>query len=281
MMGDWPREKYDLFNTAELAELYSKHQPPLHERVVEIVLSATEGRDLLLDIGCGSGSSTRPFCTHFARVVGVDYSPAQIDLARSLSQQISNLEYHQASVYELPVPNHSVDCIIGVMIAHFIDFQKFFEEAKRVLKPGGVLLFHGKSSPRVVEIERETEYKSENETKTTVSDLNRRIVDIKTKLFSGLFHDRTFFNPLKYTNIPSLYPEQEASRQEWTASSWFSVPQLADYMLSWSAAGKYCAKHGMKSTELRGKLVEMLRCGDEGIGRMRCESDRFTWCCFK
>ena len=47
-------EKYDLFNTAELAELYSKYQPPLDERVIEIVLSSTKGRDCLVDIGEGN-----------------------------------------------------------------------------------------------------------------------------------------------------------------------------------------------------------------------------------
>ena len=47
-------EKYDLFNTAELAELYSKYQPPLDKRVIEIVLSSTKGRDCLVDIGEGN-----------------------------------------------------------------------------------------------------------------------------------------------------------------------------------------------------------------------------------
>ena len=44
-------EKYDLFNTDELAELYSKYQPPLDEKVIEIVLSSTVGRGCLVDIG--------------------------------------------------------------------------------------------------------------------------------------------------------------------------------------------------------------------------------------
>ena len=51
VMDEKVREKYDLFNTAELAELYSKHQPPLDDTVVDMVLSSTHGRDLLVDIG--------------------------------------------------------------------------------------------------------------------------------------------------------------------------------------------------------------------------------------
>ena len=189
---------------------------------------------------------------------------------------VKSVSFRQGSIYELPVPNRSVDCILGVMIAQFIDLPQLFEEAKRVLKPGGALVFHGKCDFKVVEIERETEYKSESETATTVSELNQRIFHIRTELFSGLFHDRTTFNPHKYTNIPPLYPNQEAARKEWKTSYWSTIPQLADYILTWSAAGKYCVKHSVSSGELRGKLVEML--GAVGVVRVRCEADKFTWC---
>ena len=178
-------------------------------------------------------------------------------------------------MYELPLADSSIDCIIGVMIAQFIDLPKLFEEAKRVLKPGGVLLFHGKGSPKVVQIERETETKSETE--TTISDLNERIAYIKTGLFAGLFHDRTYFNPHKYSNIPPLHADQEIARVEWTSPRWTTLPDLADYMLTWSAAGKYCAKHGISSSELRRKMIEVLEGGDKGVCRVRCEADRFTW----
>ena len=186
-------------------------------------------------------------------------------------------KYQQGSLYELPVPNQTVDCIVGVMIAQFIDIPLFFEEAKRVLKPGGVLLFHGKDSPRVAEIQRETECKSESETNTTAKELNQRFVDTKTKLFSGLFHDRAHFNPLRYRNIPPLHPGLEASRKEWSSSCWSTVPELADYMLTYSAAGKYCVKHGITTHQLREKLIGMLSCGEE-VGRFRLQADRFTWC---
>ena len=45
------KEQYDLFNTAETAALYSKHQPPLHHQAIDVVLAATQGREQLLDIG--------------------------------------------------------------------------------------------------------------------------------------------------------------------------------------------------------------------------------------
>ena len=193
-----------------------------------------------------------------------------------VNQQFVNQFYSiQGSLYELPVADSSVDCIIGVMIAQFIDLPQLFEEAKRVLKPGGVLLFHGKGSPKVVQIERETE--TESETDTTISQLNERISYIKTGLFAGLFHDRTHFNPQKYSNIPPLHEDQDIKREEWISSRWTTLPVLADYMLTWSAAGKYCDKHGLSSGELKEKMIEVMKGGDNGMCSVRCEADRFTW----
>ena len=49
--------------------------------------------------GCGSGSSTRPFAPHFGKVVGVDYSPTQINLATELATELPNTEYHLVFIY--------------------------------------------------------------------------------------------------------------------------------------------------------------------------------------
>ena len=45
------KKKYDLFNTAESAALYSQHQPPLATKVVDLVVKSAPARDLFLDIG--------------------------------------------------------------------------------------------------------------------------------------------------------------------------------------------------------------------------------------
>ena len=194
------------------------------------------------------------------------------------------MNYHfQGSVYSLPVSDNTVDCIFGVMIAQFLDLPLFFKEVDRVLKPGGVLIFHGKSPCRI----------TETEGAVTTSEVNHRIVHIKSKLFEGLWHDRTFFNPLKYTNIPDLYPDSNCT--EWIAdpfsnlpatqnndsdqkqsSSYINLGVYVDYMLTFSAAGKYCVREGMTFDQLKVKLLDMLSEGVEAI-RLRCEYDVFIW----
>jgi len=102
----------------------------------------------VLDLGCGSGA----FTTLLARVVGeqgkvyaVDIQPGMLrqlecKLAKTENLDIRNVELKQASAYELPFEDDSLDLVYMVAALQEIsDRGKALREARRVLKPGGIL----------------------------------------------------------------------------------------------------------------------------------------------
>jgi len=102
----------------------------------------------VIDLGCGSGAFT-PF---IARVVGergkvyaVDIQLAMLQqLERKLSkpenQDITNIELKQASAYNLPFGDRSIDLVYMVTVLQEIpDRRRALQEIRRVLKPGGTL----------------------------------------------------------------------------------------------------------------------------------------------
>ncbi len=102
----------------------------------------------VLDLGCGSGA----FTTFVARVVGeqnkvyaVDIQPAMLrqlkhKLAKAENQDITNIELKQASAYELPFEDRSIDLVYMVTVLPEIpDRGRALREIRRVLKPGGIL----------------------------------------------------------------------------------------------------------------------------------------------
>ena len=102
----------------------------------------------VLDLGCGSGAFT-PF---IARAVGeqgkvyaVDIQPAMLkQLERKLdkveNQDISNIELKQASAYDLPFEDESIDLVYLVTVLQEIpDRGKALREIRRVLRPDGIL----------------------------------------------------------------------------------------------------------------------------------------------
>ncbi len=102
----------------------------------------------VVDLGCGSGAFI-PFAARVVgergKVYGVDIQPAMLKqlerkLARAENQDIRNVELKQASAYELPFADESVDLVYMVTVLREIpDVGRGLGEVRRVLKPGGIL----------------------------------------------------------------------------------------------------------------------------------------------
>ena len=100
---------------------------------------------LVLDVGCGFGTMAILCARRFGlpRVVGINVSRVQVAVGRRLvatAELEDRVELLEAGATELPFADASVDKIVSVEAAfHFPTRERFFSEAARVLKPGGIL----------------------------------------------------------------------------------------------------------------------------------------------
>lgn len=146
-----------LFEGAKHAAIYSKHRPKsAPEIAVKAVEYMNEGReekrtvfDLAVDIGCGNGQSTAMFAPYFNEILGVDPSENQIKHAQSNNTHPAKISYKVAAAESIPVSDHSVDLIASGQAIHWADFDRFFAECRRVLKPNGCVVLHGYNTPRL------------------------------------------------------------------------------------------------------------------------------------
>uniref|UniRef100_A0A674P9N2 Methyltransferase type 11 domain-containing protein n=1 Tax=Takifugu rubripes TaxID=31033 RepID=A0A674P9N2_TAKRU len=91
-----------------------------------------------MDLGCGTGQTTRLLAPHFQEVVGIDVSETQLEQARAVLS-CPDITYRKGTAEDLPFPDGSVDLITASSAAHYFDESKFMAEANRVLKPGGCI----------------------------------------------------------------------------------------------------------------------------------------------
>jgi SAM-dependent methyltransferase len=91
-----------------------------------------------LDVGCGTGLSTRSLTTIAARVTGIDPSIAMIRMAH----QAANIQYFVASAEHLPFANTTFDVMTAAGALDWIDRPLFLSEARRLLRPAGWLIIY-------------------------------------------------------------------------------------------------------------------------------------------
>jgi len=105
--------------------------------------------ETVVDLGCGGGLDVFLAAARVApagKAIGIDMTAEMLQLARSNAAKadggrpIKNVEFHQATIDKLPLPDASVDCVISNCVINLApDKPAIFREIVRVLKPGGRL----------------------------------------------------------------------------------------------------------------------------------------------
>jgi arsenite methyltransferase len=105
--------------------------------------------EVVVDLGCGGGLDVFLAAAKVGptgKAIGIDMTTEMLDLARKNAARgndgrgFTNVEFHQATIDHLPLPDASVDCVISNCVINLApDKPAVFREVARVLKPGGRL----------------------------------------------------------------------------------------------------------------------------------------------
>lgn len=115
------------------------------ERVEQAVLDVV-GAGLfhaVLDLGTGTGRMLELLAPRATRAIGIDGSPAMLNLARARLDRkaLRNVHLRHGDIYALPVERDGYDLIIVHQVLHYLDDPlRAIREASRVLRPGGRLV---------------------------------------------------------------------------------------------------------------------------------------------
>jgi len=123
----------DYFSTK--SDSYANYRPKYPPALAEALATLCREKNTALDCGCGSGQLSILLADQFDKVIATDASTKQIENA----EPHFNVVYKVAPAEKTPLPDHSVDMITVAQAAHWLDLEKFYAEAKRLLKPKGVL----------------------------------------------------------------------------------------------------------------------------------------------
>ena len=125
--------------TPALAKAYAAGRDAYHEKLFKIILdkhrSTGGAMQVLVDVGCGPGNSTRPLARHFESAFGIDPSPEMINTANGISAESpketangETIKFHVGRAEDmdgpLGTPGHGIDLLTSGMAVRMLPFAK-------------------------------------------------------------------------------------------------------------------------------------------------------------
>jgi SAM-dependent methyltransferase len=121
------------------AERYERFRPRPPAALLELLppLAGVDRPRLVVDLGSGTGLSTRFWAELAGEVVGIEPNEAMREFAEQATDA-ANVRYVGASAYETGLPDSSADLVTASQSLHWMGPDRVFPEIGRILRPGGV-----------------------------------------------------------------------------------------------------------------------------------------------
>lgn len=121
------------------AEHYDRYRPAPPRPLVDLLalLAGADMIDLVVDLGSGTGPSTRPWADHAQRVIGVEINDRMRQIAQE-STAAPNVSYMARSAYSTGLGDFTADLVTASQSLQWMEPNKVFPEIGRLLRPGGV-----------------------------------------------------------------------------------------------------------------------------------------------
>jgi SAM-dependent methyltransferase len=200
---------------SRLADAYAKHRPSYPDPLFDFLTSRCPGAALAWECAAGSGQATTALAARFERVVASDMSRSQ--LARA--PRHPGVYYLLAPAEAAPIRSATADLVAVAQALHWFPHGAFFEEARRVLRPGGIFAAWCYTLLTV---------------ETEIDGIVKRFYDqdvgpywpLRRSLVEGAY--RSIDVPFQPLEVPALTMEMD-----WT------LDQLLGYLGTWSAVRRY------------------------------------------
>lgn len=202
-------------NFSKQAGIYAKFRPAYPIALFDYLQGLTTEHDLAWDCGTGNGQSAVQLACFYDKVYATDPSEEQIKHAF----QNDKVTYKVEKAEQPGLHTNSTDLVTVAQAIHWFDFDLFYPEVRRVLKPGGIIAAWAYSFPVIN------------------PDIDPVIKDFHDNIVGKFWLPENKLIDLEYKTIP--FPFEEVQSPAFYIKSSETLADLIGYIRSWSATQKY------------------------------------------
>jgi 2-polyprenyl-3-methyl-5-hydroxy-6-metoxy-1,4-benzoquinol methylase len=132
----WDQSASNYDNTEEKFEF-------IHSRSRENTKRYLKDTDIVLDYGCGTGTTACEISGLVKIVRAIDISTAMIELAKgkAATAGVLNVDFEQADIFDEAFQNGSFDVVLAFNMLHTVpDPESVVQRTVELLKPGGLFI---------------------------------------------------------------------------------------------------------------------------------------------
>ncbi len=203
------------------SDAYARYRPDYPAELFAWLRSLVTAPRRAWDCATGNGQAALGLASHFDEVIATDAS------ARQLAQATPHprVRYAVATAEESGLESSSVDLVTVAQAAHWFDLDRFYAEARRVLRADGALVLWSYSVC------------------TVNAEIDRVIAHFYVDVVGPYWPpDRAAVDD-HYRSLPFAFRELETTPAVWMEKSW-SLDDLLGYLGTWSASQGYVRARG-------------------------------------
>jgi len=213
-------------NFSVQAAAYAAYRPHYPAEMIKYILSFVSSKDAALDLATGNGQVAAALAPFFNKVYATDISAKQLDNAK----KEHNIYYSVGRAEDTGFQDEAFDLITVAQAVHWFEFDAFYREIKRILKPDGLFAILGYGLLQTNEAADAVIWRLYRDILGNYWDAERHYIDEN------------------YTTIP--FPLQELEAKSFNNKFTWTFEQLIGYFNTWSAVQHYIKEHGNNPIDL-------------------------------
>lgn len=206
-------------NFSKQASAYAQFRPHYPDDMLSYIVSFVRNKTTALDIATGNGQVAVKLAAYFQAVYATDISDKQLENAPA----VANIVYKLESAEHTDFKDAQFDLITVAQAVHWFQFDVFYKEIVRILKPDGIfaIMGYGRFS--------------------THSDSGKILMDYYHNIVGSYWDSERKYLEENYQTIP--FPLDEIETKKFSNTFEWTFEQLIGYLETWSATQHYKNKN--------------------------------------